>query len=112
MKFQVLCRAVSDDEVTVGIPPVSPASLGTLCVCLLKPNQAQMPSKHQRRAGSPAEGFSLFLSLSTYSLSARPLSSPYLAERAEVLLVWVNLESWKNVRKEKAYELEWQRPEY
>ena len=32
MKFLVLCRAVSDDEVTVGIPPVSPASLGTVCV--------------------------------------------------------------------------------
>ena len=72
MKFLVLCRAVSDDEVTMGIPPVSPASLGTLCVCFLKPNQAQRPSKHQRRAGSPAEGFSLFLSLSTYSLCKAP----------------------------------------
>ena len=46
MKFLVLCRDVSDDSVTVGTPPVSPASLGTQRVCLLKPNQAQRPSKH------------------------------------------------------------------
>ena len=103
MKFLVLCQAVSDEEVTMGTPPVSPASVGTQCVCLLKPNQSQRASKHRRRAGSPDEGFSLFLSLSNHSVPARPLSSPHLAERAEVLLVWVDLENWKNVRKEKAY---------
>ena len=99
MKFLVLCRAVSDDEVTLGTLPVSPAPLCTQCVCLLQLSQAQRPSKHQGRARSPTEDFSLFLSLPNHSLSVRPLSSLCLVERAEVLLVWVDLESWKKSEK-------------
>lgn len=106
MKFLVLYRAVSDDEVTVGTPPVSRHRVSTQCVLAeAKGSKAQRPSKH-RRAGSLLKKASLCFSLFPTTVS---LQGPFPAfgRTSRGPLVWVDLENWKNVEREKAYELEW-----